>query len=127
MILATFLTWDQWSFPVSRSSQPNRQIEITPPAASAVSSVPTSRVPDDESRQAFSQSLSRLSDAISEFQPESAQDVLRRVAVQNPWCAFQWNNGQPALLYREKDSIAGTLEKCAAAVEKFGEKEVRSK
>ncbi|MDQ1470050.1 MAG: hypothetical protein QOJ99_1530, partial [Bryobacterales bacterium] len=50
----------------------------------------------------FQNSLGRLNEALSSFGNRSPEEILRDVRLRgadHSVCAFQWNNGQPALLY----------------------------
>jgi hypothetical protein len=75
----------------------------------------------------FQGALGDLNNALASFPDRRAEDVLtevrRRSSVSDPSvCAFQWNGGQPALLYGGQNksvSLGGTLTKCAQAVEKL--------
>lgn len=72
----------------------------------------------------FQSSLGRLNRALSAFGNQPAEQVLRAVrsrSADHSVCAFQWNNGQPALLFGEgaKLTLAATLGNCATAVENF--------
>jgi len=74
----------------------------------------------------FQGALGRLNNALANFSEDRPEDVLadvrRRMSASDPSvCAFNWNNGQPALLYggqTKSVSLASTLTKCAQAVEK---------
>jgi hypothetical protein len=75
----------------------------------------------------FQGALGDLNGALASFPDRRPEDVLaevrRRNSVSDPSvCAFQWNGGQPALLYGGQNksiSLGGTLTKCAQAVEKL--------
>jgi hypothetical protein len=79
------------------------------------------------SQHSFQGALGDLNNVLASFPDRRAEDVLaevrRRNAASDPSvCAFQWNGGQPALLYGGQNksvSLGGTLTKCAQAVEKF--------
>ena len=77
------------------------------------------------SQRGFQGALSSLNNALGNFPDRSPEDVFaevrHRMAKTEPSiCAFQWNNGQPALLYgggAKTVSIASSLGRCAQAVE----------
>jgi hypothetical protein len=79
------------------------------------------------SQHGFQRGLGDLNNALASFPERRPEDVLaevrRRNSASDPSvCAFQWNGGQPALLYGGQNkslSLGGTLTKCAQAVEKF--------
>lgn len=75
----------------------------------------------------FSRSVNRLSDALSSIQGETPQQILSEVHLakvkEEPGlCAFQWNNGQPALMLgadHANGTITSSLNRCAQAVEAY--------
>jgi hypothetical protein len=82
------------------------------------------REPERGAKTDFTQSLDRLNSALAAFPGLSPTEVLHLVSMsggKNSVCAFQWNNGNPALEFNgsNKISMAQTLESCAQAVEKY--------
>jgi hypothetical protein len=72
----------------------------------------------------FTQSLDRLNSALNSFPGLTPAEVLRQASAlsgDKSVCAFEWNNGNPALQFggRGKGSLAQSLQSCAQAVEKF--------
>ena len=73
----------------------------------------------------FPGSLRQLNRALSLFGNRPPEEILREVRARSgdtSLCAFQWNNGQPALLYAGdgvKNTLASALTRCAAAVEQI--------
>jgi hypothetical protein len=70
--------------------------------------------------------MDRLNSALAAFSGRQPEDILREIhrkaAKTDPsLCAFNWNNGQPAILYGGggKLSLSATIDKCAAAIEKY--------
>jgi hypothetical protein len=77
---------------------------------------------------AFQGSLSRLNQSLSGFGNRRVEDVLREVRTRSgdpTVCSFQWNNGQPALLYGGaslKVNLSTELTRCAMAVDQAHKK-----
>jgi hypothetical protein len=77
------------------------------------------------SQREFQGALRGLNDALEKFPKQRPEDVFaevrRRLHDTDPSvCAFDWNGGQPALLYAGRTntvSLATTLLKCAQAVQ----------
>jgi hypothetical protein len=77
---------------------------------------------------AFQSSLSRLNRALAAHGNKPVEQILRGVRNRSgdtTVCAFQWNNGQPALLYGGSDlkvNLSSSLTRCALAVEQSQQK-----
>jgi hypothetical protein len=77
------------------------------------------------SQSGFQGALSNLNIALANYPERKPEDVLaevrKRMGSKDPTlCAFEWNGGQPALMYGGKTktvSLATTLGRCAQAVE----------
>jgi hypothetical protein len=70
--------------------------------------------------------MDRLNGALDAFPSRRPEDILREIhrkaAKTDPsLCAFDWNNGQPSIVYGGggKLSLSATVDKCAAAIEKY--------
>ena len=82
----------------------------------------------------FSSAVSRLDRALSSLpgRPEAILQAIHTQAIQStntapgsPVCDFEWNGGQPAIVYDgsgQSASLSGTLNSCAEAVENFSKK-----
>jgi len=81
--------------------------------------------PASVSQVNFQGSLSRLNRALSSFANRAPQEVMTEVRDRfgdRSLCAFQWNNGQPAMIYGSEGihaSLGSALGRCAAAVEQL--------
>ena len=90
---------------------------------SAMVAAPLSSI---EQKQGFQSSLSRLNRILTAFPNRKPEQLLREVhlayAATDPTvCSFEWNHGQPAVIYSgegNKLSLGETLSKCAQALEK---------
>jgi hypothetical protein len=79
-----------------------------------------------ENRQGFQAALSRLNRVLLAFPNRKPEQILREVheayARNNQnICSFEWNHGQPAVLYsgeRNNLTLSATLSSCAEALEK---------
>ena len=94
------------------------------PKAAATSLKPIQAPPAEAFSQAsFQGSLSRLNRALAAYGNKPPQEILKEIRQRSgdqAVCAFQWNNGQPALVYGSEGlhaSLASALTRCAAAVE----------
>jgi hypothetical protein len=81
---------------------------------------------EPRSEPGFAGGMNRLNGALAAFPDRRPEDILREIhrkaASRDPSvCAFEWNNGQPALLYggAGKLTLAATVDKCADAIEKY--------
>jgi hypothetical protein len=136
VIMAALIGWSQLSPRTGVRAASQQTPQVTEEAQSApVESIPPLRyaapagdVPVKPlTPQNFGGSLSRLNSALSNLHGRAPEEVLsevRRKASRPgaPVCAFQWNGGQPALVYAGAGTplnLATTLESCAAAVEKY--------
>jgi len=95
-----------------------RSLALRASAASARQPLESGPRPD------FTQSLDRLNSALTAFPGLTPTEVLRQVSAlpgNNSVCAFQWNSGNPALVFKggNQGSLAQSLERCAQAVEKL--------
>jgi len=70
--------------------------------------------------------MDRLNGALDNFPGRRPEDILREIhrkaAKTDPsLCAFNWNNGQPSIVYGGggKLSLSATVDRCAAAIEKY--------
>ncbi len=70
--------------------------------------------------------MDRLNGALDNFPGRRPEDILREIhrkaAKTDPsLCAFNWNNGQPSIVYGggSKLSLSATVDRCAAAIEKY--------
>ena len=104
---------------------PTAGLGMTPPtgASTVMVAAPLSTV---EQKQGFQSSLSRLNRILTAFPNRKPEQLLREVhlayAATDPTvCSFEWNHGQPAVIYSgegNKLSLGETLSKCAQALEK---------
>jgi hypothetical protein len=70
--------------------------------------------------------MDRLNGALAAFPNRRPEEILREIhrkaAKTDPsLCAFDWNNGQPSIVYGAGGtlSLSATIDKCAAAIEKY--------
>lgn len=116
----TMLYWQLNDFRSDRRYQAAAAVERGPPAVAVAIAPPTAAAND------FTGAITELDDALGSFRGNRAEDVLRRVhnesAAQGvPVCSFEWNNGQPSLLYGSKKgdpALATAVSLCAQAVKK---------
>ncbi len=79
-----------------------------------------------EARQGFEAALGRLNRVLTAFPNRKPEQVLREaheayLATDPTVCLFEWNQGQPAVLYSAESgnlNLSASLSKCAAALEK---------
>jgi len=98
-------------------------------ATAALPSIPAPRPSrwNSAPEKGFAGGLDRLNAVLSGYRGRGAEDILRQVhkkwaKIDPTVCSFQWNNGQPALVYRgdgKQLDMAATLSRCADAVENF--------
>ncbi len=113
------------SNPADTAAPNSVPVKSAPGGAKPASSLkPIQAPPQAEFSQAsFQGSLSRLNRALSSYGNRPPQDVMREVRQRTgdqSVCAFQWNNGQPSLIYGSEGlhaSLSSALTRCAAAVE----------
>lgn len=122
IVIAVVVGWSQVAAKTSSA-------ESTPQAAPASTAVERTQaaIPSQfsMSQHGFQTALSRLNNVLANFPDQRPEDVLadvrRRMAKTDPTvCAFDWNNGQPALLYggqTKSVSLVSTLSSCAQAIE----------
>lgn len=117
---------------VWRSKAPTIQLNprpsigtLNPPEVYAVKVHPFSRQQLDAlgGPSDFSSAMARLDTALNSL-PGSTQAILENVhsAGGSSICNFEWEYGQPAVVYRgglQDASLSGTLNSCAEAVEQF--------
>jgi hypothetical protein len=111
--------------------QPSKPSQAGVQAASAAApSIPAPNRPlrwSSPPEKGFAGGLDRLNAVLSGYPGRGAEDILRQVhkkwaKIDPTVCSFQWNNGQPALVYRgdgKQLDMAATLSRCADAVESF--------
>jgi hypothetical protein len=92
---------------------------VTPAGNSAPKSDPVSE-------PGLTGDLDRLNGAFAAFPGRQPEDILREIhrkaAKTDPGlCTFDWNNGQPSILYGGggKLSLSASIDKCARAIEKY--------
>ncbi len=146
-ILAALTTWvsiphasapmaskDPFSMPAPASSPSRMPVAATSHISGPVASLPVqSRGPmvaeplsTVEQKQGFQSSLSRLNRILTAFPNRKPEQLLREIhlayAATDPTvCSFEWNHGQPAVIYSgegNKLTLGETLSKCAQALEK---------
>jgi hypothetical protein len=125
IVAAGVFGWSQMS---AKTGPTPAVAELAPQAAGfSGTKPPAPSLSQFASQHGFQGALGDLNNALSSFPERRVEDVLaevrRRNSVSDPSvCAFQWNGGQPALLYGGQNksvSLGGTLTKCAQAVEKL--------
>jgi hypothetical protein len=120
IVAAVVFGWSQ----MAAKTGPAAVAEGAPQVAGLSGTRPPAPIP---AQHGFQGALGDLNNALANFPDRRVEDVLtevrRRSSVSDPSvCAFQWNGGQPALLYGGQNksvSLGGTLTKCAQAVEKL--------
>jgi molecular chaperone GrpE (heat shock protein) len=101
------------------------QTSVAAPSETAHIDVPQVSI---ASAGAFQGSLSRLNRSLTAHGNKPVEQILREVRNRSgdpTVCAFQWNNGQPALLYGGtglKMNLSSALTRCALAVERSQQK-----
>jgi hypothetical protein len=107
------------------SAKPSAQGISLPGTTAAGSSAPAPNSTGVFEKQAsFQRALSRLNNTLSGPIGRTPEQLLKDVRLKNALkgervCDFDWNGGQPALLYSAGGTLDGELNKCSAAVEQF--------
>jgi len=127
IILAVAIGWLQMSAKTgSAAASPPPTVSSPPRFTTAAHQQMVIPSQFSTSQHEFQSALGRLNNDLANFtdrRPEEIlADVRSRMASSDPSvCAFEWNGGQPALLYGGQTktvSLASTISKCAQAVEK---------
>jgi hypothetical protein len=122
VIMAGFLLWARIPHTVSAAAAQRKmqQKDVLP----ALSMRPIAQIPEvSVGPREFQVAMGRLNNALANFNGRNPEDILndvRHASHDATVCAFQWNDGQPALLYGGKNvgiSLASSLNRCAQAVE----------
>lgn len=146
-ILAALITWASLPGPTQGTvrraetahaavqTAPPQEARAVPPLRTGTSTLPAAIVEtgravvvsplSQESRSGFQAALSRLNRVLTAFPGKKPEQVLREVhqayAKTDPTiCSFEWNHGQPAVLYSGEGNrltLGATLSRCAEALE----------
>lgn len=129
LLIGVGLMWTQFSAkagtPAATANAIAAESAANPAAVPVTSMKPIQVQPQSNllTQGSFQGSLSRLNRALSAYGNRPPQEILHEVRLRSgdpSVCAFQWNNGQPALVYGSEGlhtTLSSALTRCASAVE----------
>jgi len=118
VIMAGFAAWNY--HPRAKASSPAAAVALVRSAKAAV--VPAS----NDRPQGFQSSLGGLNEALASYPGAAPEAVLKAVRKRDPGaCPFEWNSGQPALVFGGKVPMSVALARCAQAVRNLGAQQAR--